>query len=310
MFFFGTPLFAFHVLESLKENGHTILAVVTKPDAVNHGRTTSPPIKKKLCKDTSLQSIPIMQPPKMRDPDFQNTLRSLNADLFVVVMFGKILPSEILYMPRHHCINIHPSLLPKYRGVSPVRTALLNGDTQTGVSIMTLVEEMDAGDVYVQESLPIPSNMNHDQLENALLKLSVQLLLKVLSQLEKNTATLTPQDHTQATFTKKITPQSCHINVNESVSHVHDQIRALSATPGAYVYVQIDGHHKRLKILEAEVIDYPGTQAPKLIIDNNVLIMVIKEGALQLKQVQLEGKKVVNAKAFTCGVSTPSMVIK
>lgn len=307
--FFGTPPFAFYILESLVKEGHTIKMVVTKADAVNHGRTISPPLKKMMNQNPTLKNIPIVQPHKMKDSDFQKALQATKADVFIVVMYGKILPSSVLYMAPYGCINVHPSLLPLYRGASPVRSALLNGDKVTGVSIMKLVEEMDAGDVFVQESIPIPSNMNHDQLEAALLELSAKLLKYVLLHLQKGIKA-EPQDVSKVTFTKKMTQESCKIDVNADIEAIFNQIRALSIRPGAYVYIKIEDVFKRLKILEAEIVTHKKSLEPTLACSKEKVLLTLKQGELLLKKVQLEGKKMMDASAFALGIPFIKYVIK
>lgn len=279
--FFGTPDFAVPVLESLVEEGYDIVAVITQPDKPT-GRNqipTPPPIKLAAQK----LIIPVWQPKSLKDPEFLNSLKpityNLKPDLGIVAAYGKIIPPEILNLPKHGLLNIHPSLLPKYRGPSPVQTALLNGDTETGVTIMKVDEEMDHGPIVANYKLKITSYKSSEEAHTALFKLGADLLIKLLPDYITGKIQLQPQYDSQAIYTHKFTATDGEIKSNESAEQAYNKIRALNPEPGTFVWLKKDEKKLRLKILEAN----------------------LKNKCLEISRVQLEGGKPMALQEFLAG---------
>ncbi len=299
--FFGTSSFAAEVLKQLSRSNNTLVAVVTKPDRLQgrHLHSSFPPVK-----ETALAlSLPLFQPEKASDPAFVEQLLPFNADLFVVVAYGEIIKKNLLDMPRLGCINIHASLLPQFRGAAPMQRALMAGAEETGISIIAMTPEMDAGDILAIESIPVPQEMTLCDLEPQLQALSVKLLLRVIEQLDKGTLKRTPQDHSLATFAPKLTPEEEKIEWTRSAQEIHNQIRALSPTPGAWCQLKLGNELKRLKIKKSIII--PNETAPPgtfLSFGKEGWIIACGKGALKLLQVQLEGKKTMSAEEFTRGL--------
>jgi methionyl-tRNA formyltransferase len=302
--FFGTPEFAAHILEDLVRHKIDIVAIVTKPDRPQGRKLQLLPPAVKSAAERLLPQVPVFQPQKCSTPEFVATLQKFNADLFVFVAYGEIIKQEVLQLPPLGCINVHASILPQYRGASPIRRCLLDGAQETGISIIQLVKEMDAGDVLYTEKLSIPEQMTFKELESALCTMGSRCLLKTLSDFEQGSVTRTPQDHTQATFAHKIPPASYEIDLKKSAREVHNLIRALSPEPGAWLYVTIRGQKKRLKVLISEVCtdedisQAPGTSLPS---PKNTLLVACGKGSIFFHEVQLEGKQKMAISDFLRG---------
>jgi len=302
--FFGTPLFAANVIIYLLQNRVEILAVVTKPDRPQ-GRSRKPShsaVKQQLHK--TYPDIPILQPEKASTSTFVKTLTPFEADLFVVVSYGEIISQELLDLPKYGCINLHPSLLPRYRGAAPIQSALLDGAKETGVTIIEMTSKMDAGDILIQEKVPISEEMNYQELESELCRVGSSSLLKVI-QCYKN-LTKVPQDHTQATYVQKIDPTMTQIDWNHDAGNVHNQIRAFSPYPGAWCYIEIGGQQKRLKVYRSRVQNSIGRSPGEILsFTPQGWCVACKRGALLLLEVQLEGKKRLSIEEFYKGISSP-----
>ncbi|CCB90015.1 methionyl-tRNA formyltransferase [Simkania negevensis] len=309
--FFGTPPFAANVLTYLIDHSIEVTAIVTKPDKPQ-GRSGKPAFS--AVKEVALKkypSIPLYQPEEASDPAFAKRLRSYNADLFIVVAYGEIMKENLLRMPRLRCINVHSSLLPKYRGAAPMQFALLNGDTESGVTIMEMALKMDAGDIISQKIVPIPADMNLEQLESALCQAGCEALLEVIDAFEKGTIVKTPQDHGQATYVKKIDPSMAEMNWTEAATVLHNRIRAFSPKPGAWCIVEINGQPKRLKILRSRVSkNHQGFPGETVQYDKTNWVLACGSDALELLEVQLEGKKRMAIEDFLRGYPNPPQIRK
>lgn len=290
--FFGTPPFAAQIFSYLLDKEVPIVAAVTKPDRPQ-GRSlqVAPSAVKRVCMERGL-SIPLFQPEKASEEPFLKDLAAVHGDLFVVAAFGQILPQKLLSIPPFGCINVHPSLLPKYRGAAPIRRCLMAGETETGVAIQKMVKQLDAGDVIATTSFSIPSEMTFGELEEALCALSKPLLLRVLQQYEEGIPPATPQDPTLATHAPKIEPEEGEIHWKEASEKIHNLIRAFSPRPGAWCWVEEKGGKKRLKILRSRLVDQTG--APGHLLSKEGIIGCGR-GALLLLEVQPEGKKILSA---------------
>ncbi|MBP9841645.1 MAG: methionyl-tRNA formyltransferase [Simkaniaceae bacterium] len=291
--FFGTPQFSADLYTDLVKRGVAIVAVVTKPDKPKgrSGKSLPPPLKEVAC-------CPIFQPEKVSTPEFENLLREIGADLFIVASYGEILKQSTLDIPPLGCINVHTSLLPKYRGAAPIQQAIIEGEVKTGVTIMEMVLQLDAGDILDKEEVVIDPEIDAQELEHLLQKSATIALLRVLDALEKDQVVRIPQDHSKATFVRKITPEFCHINWAKENTKIHQLIRGLSPKPLAWTLL----NGKRLKIQKSRLVE--GSGAPGEMIGNkNHLIIACGLGAIELLEVQLEGRKMMSGKDLLCGLS-------
>jgi len=247
----GTPDFAVPSLEALVRNGYEVAAVVTQPDKPV-GRKQSclkaPPVKEAAI---SLGIKTILQPEKIRTEEFINTLKALRPDLIVTAAYGKILPKTVLDIPRLGCINVHGSLLPKYRGAAPIQWALINGEKVTGITTIFMDEGMDTGDILLMREVEIPPDMTCGELFDILKELGANVLIETLVRLENGTLTRTPQDHSKAVYAPMITKETGLIDWNKSAVEIHNLIRGTNPWPGAYTFYKGD----RMKIWKSTVLD-------------------------------------------------------
>jgi methionyl-tRNA formyltransferase len=286
--FFGTPEFAASILQDLLQHGTNIVAVVTQPDRPR-GRSSAPAYSavKSLISE-SFPKIPVFQPEKSSDPQFLEQLRSLKADLYVVVAFGQILPQKLLDLPPLGSINVHASLLPKYRGAAPIQRCLMAGDRETGVSIQKIVKQLDAGDVIAVAKTPIAFETTLGELKEWLCELSKPLLRSVLQSFEQGIPPAEPQDPTLSTYAPKIEPEEGEIDWTQPAEQIHNLIRAFSPKPGARCWVEQGGEKKQVKILRSKVVAQQGSPG-QLLAERGVI--ACGQEALELIEVQPEGKK-------------------
>lgn len=303
--YFGTPPFAAEVLKFLIENDIEVLAIVTKPDRPR-GRSGKPAFSAvKELATTAYPDIPLYQPDKASTPAFEEEMRKYGADLFVVVAYGEIMKQHLLDLPREGCINLHASLLPKYRGAAPIQFALLDGAKESGVTVIEMVLKMDAGDMLAQERIPIPQSMDCAELEDKLCALGCQTLLRVVRNFPRHNEHKKPQDSSQATYVQKIDPSMAEIDWNQPAETIHNQVRAFSPRPGAWTQVEINGQTKRLKIFKTECVSESGEAGSTHAFTKNEWILYCQEGALSLLEVQLEGKKRLPIHDFLLAFSSP-----
>lgn len=298
--YFGTPAFAAQVLTYLLENNVQVAAVITKPDKPK-GRSAElipTPVKQVAL----AHRLPVHQPGIVSDPAFAPTLAAYDAALFVVVAYGEIIKQHLLDMPKQGCINVHASLLPKWRGAAPIQRSIIHGDKKTGVTIMYMARKMDAGDMIKTVEVEIGPNTTYGQLEEQLCEAGKKALLEVLRQMEKGTVERIPQHHELMTLAPKIELEDCEINWNNSAQSIHDLIRGVNPHPGAWCFVNVKGEKKRLKIHTSEIIQE--NHPPKTLrADKKGLIIGCGEQSLRLLDVQLEGKKVMTSAALLQGIS-------
>ncbi|NGX39642.1 MAG: Methionyl-tRNA formyltransferase [Chlamydiae bacterium] len=307
--FFGTPPFAAQILDALFDSNHEIVGVVTQPDRPR-GRSQKllPPAVKTLVLEKRGQ-CPLFQPEKASTEDVAKALAVLKPDLFVVASYGEIIKENLLSIPLQGSINVHPSLLPKYRGATPIQSALMNGDAETGVTIIEMVLKMDAGDILEVVKTPIGPGETFGELEQRLCALSIPLLLKVIEKIEKGTVKKIKQDETQVTFVKKIINEDRFIDWSKSADRLCNQIHALSPAPGAFCFVEIRGQKKRLMIKRAKSISREGDAGDTLFFAKGEWVIACGNGALSILELQLEGKKALSIKEFTLGFSEPPKII-
>lgn len=302
--FFGTPHFAAEVLNDLLANGVDVVAVVTKPDKPQ-GRSSeliSTPVK--LAAQSHTPPLPVLQPEMVSSPENTPLLEQYRADLFVVVAYGEIIKQHLLDMPKIGAINLHTSLLPKYRGAAPIQHAIIHGETETGVTIMHMAKKMDAGDIIATVKVAIGPDTTFGELEAALCKEGSALLLKVIKAFETGPApSRTPQDHAMATLAPKIELENCKINWTMPAASIHNLIRGVNPYPGAWCNVHVKGQNKRLRIISS----HPSTQAVDappctlLPAPKGSLCVACGTGSLTVLEVQLEGKKAMKADEFMRG---------
>lgn len=294
----GTPDFAVPTLQSLIDRGHEVIGVVTQPDkARGRGKSvTFSPVKEKAME----YNIPVYQPVKARDPEFVDTLKSLAPDVIVVVAFGQILPKSILDIPPFGCINVHGSLLPKYRGAAPVQWAVINGEKVSGVTTMYMAEGLDTGDMILKEEVPLAEDETGGSLYDKLSKVGARLLIKTLDALENGTGVRTPQDDSQAgEYARMLDKKMGKIDFKAPAAVIERLIRGLNPWPSAYTSL----HGKTLKLWKAQVIDkdYEGNVGEIVEITKDCFVVKTGEGALAVKELQLEGKKRMDAGSFLRG---------
>lgn len=299
--FFGTPQFAADVLSFLLQNGVPISAVITKPDRPQ-GRSGAPvptPVKRVA----EQHGIPVYQPVIVSDLDFMPTLEKYQPDLFVVVAYGEIIKQHLLDMPKVGCINLHASLLPKFRGAAPIQRSIIEGEKETGVTIMHMVKKMDAGDMIQTVVVPIEDNTTYGELEAKLCQVGSQALLQTIHDFEQGKITRIPQDHSKATLAPKIELEDCEIFWEQPAQKIHNMVRGVNPHPGAWCYVDVKGEKKRLKVLKTEVrLDLNGQPGQILNYNKNGLVIGCGENALKLIEVQLEGKKAMPTEELVRGI--------
>lgn len=296
--FMGTPDFAVPSLEILLENGYDIAAVVTAPDKPGgrHGMQVS------AVKQCALRhGLPLLQPEKLKNPEFLETLRGLRADLQVVVAF-RMLPEAVWNMPPLGTMNLHASLLPKYRGAAPINWAIIRGEHETGLTTFLLKHEIDTGDLLYQERIVIGENDTAGELHDRMMAQGARLVLRSVQALERGEVQALPQMETEVTHAPKIFTESCRIDFAKPAAQVHNFIRGLSPYPGAWT--ELDG--KTLKILRTEkagiapdeTLPSPGTFVSD---GRNYLKVSTSDGFLQILELQMEGKRRMNVRDFLNG---------
>ncbi len=297
--FFGTSPFARPSLEAILESRHNILAVITQPDR-KKGRNlvvTSPPVKVLALK----HNLKVHQPDRISSPDFIEILKNYKADIFAVVSFGQILKKEVLKIPKHFCLNLHGSLLPKYRGPAPINWVIINGESISGVTVIKMEEKVDRGDILLKKEVKIEPNDNALTLSDKLSKIGAQLLVQALNLIETGKIYFTPQDEQQVTSAPKLKRSDGLINWQEEAVKIHNKTRGLFPWPGTFV----NFNGKILKIVETEIseLEKDIKEDPGTIVDirDEGFIIQTGKGLILIKQVQLEGSRVMSAKQFSLG---------
>ena len=293
--FFGTPNFAIPSLEYILASNHELLSVVTNPDKKSGRglRKQSSPVKV-FCTNRSIDSISFDD---FNDVEACNYLKSLNADLFVVVAF-KILPESVINIPRHGSINLHPSLLPKYRGSSPIQQSILNGDKETGVTIFKLNSKVDSGDVIIQNKCKIQDNIIFSDLYCELAKFGAEALLEAVNLIDQGEFSFLAQNKENISYAFKIEKKDCRIDWFESAHKINNKVRAFSDNPGAFTFL----NSKKVKIFgsKVETLNLDKELSPsECIYADGMLFIGTGEGVLSVKNIQIEGKKNISAKDFS-----------
>ena len=297
---FGTPSFSAGVLTFLITKGIDICAVVTRPDRPKgRSKTPIPPPVKDVAQE---HNIPVHQPEKASESEFTETLQSYEPDLFVVVAYGEILKQRVLDIPKVACINVHTSLLPKYRGAAPVQHAIINGEKETGVTIMHMARKMDAGPIIKTARVSIGANTTCGELEQQLCDIGSKLLLEVIHDFEKGTVEEIPQNDDEATFAPKIELEDCEIHWNKPAEEIHNLVRGVNPYPGAWCTSTVRGQKKRLKIISSTIEKkLSGKPGEILIYGKEGIVVACAHNALRLLEVKLEGKKTISVEDFVHG---------
>lgn len=300
--YFGTSDFALEPLKVLCESGHEVTAVITRPDSKG-GRSLGliqSPVKQFALEKKLL----VLEFDEIKEA--KNQLIELGADLYILCSYGIFLPESILRLAKQYALNIHPSLLPKYRGAAPINWALINGDKYTGVTIQKVSKKMDAGDIVLQKEMPIEVSDNVQSLSIKLSALSGEMLLEVIDSVNDGTIAFRPQDDNQATLARLLIKDDGLINWNKPAAEVHNLIRGVSGWPGAYFFY----HKKRIKVHESLVVEVPEEltkdkdfkPAEVVLADKRRgLVIKCKEGFIRLLVLQAEGKKALDDTAFLVG---------
>lgn len=289
--FFGTQEFGKGILEALiKSSDFEIVAVFTQPDRpVGRKQEIQKSPVKILAEEHGLK---IFQPESLKN----YTMPNLDADLNIVCQYGLIIPQNVLDSAKHRSINIHTSLLPKYRGASPIQSAIINGEKETGVTIMLMDSKMDHGPILAQEKLTIAPNDNYLTLSDKMLPVACELLLKTIREYLAGDIAPQEQNHEQATLCKMFTREDGQIDFNKSAVEIYNQFRGLNPWPGVFTFYD----NKRVKLLNIKPVE-KNIEPGKFVVENGRLFIGCTEGALEIFELQIEGKKSMDAKAFING---------
>jgi len=295
--FFGTSDFAVPSLKKLAQSKHKICLVVTQPDRKKgrHLKLKPSPVKVEAEK----LKIPVHQPGKLSNTDSINLLKKIKADLFVVVAFGQILKSQVLQLPKFYCMNLHGSLLPKFRGAAPINWAVIKGEKTSGVTIIKMNEKMDAGDIILSEKNTISDKDTSLSLSGVLSERGADLLLKAVKLLEKDNVKLKRQDESKVSYAPKLEKENGHIDWKKPAIELHNLARGLMPWPTAFTF----WNKKLLKILRTEIDDRDFKLAPGVIAecsDKGIVVKTVQKN-LVIKELQLEGAKKMEVSSFLRG---------
>ena len=298
--FMGTPDYAAEALRALIRAGHEITAVVTQPDKPK-GRSGEPvPSPVKVC--ASEHGIPVLQPKRIRTPEATEELRKYPADVYVVAAFGQILTQEILDMPPYGCLNIHASLLPKYRGASPIQHVIIEGEEKTGITVMQMDAGIDTGDMLYKKEIPIEAEENYETLHDKLTVLGGEAIVEAIELLEQGKLVPEKQEDSDSCYAPKIAKEMGRIEFSKSAAEIDRLIRGMTPWPSAYTGYQ----GKQLKIWKAvplETYDNKGRSGGEILeVSKNSVIVAAGKGAVEIQELQLEGKKRMTTHDFLLGV--------
>ena len=300
----GTPEFAVPGLKCLSESKHNILAVITQTDKPKgrKGKPCAPPVKR-VAIDAGFH---VIQTDNVNDDLIIERLKELNPDVVVVVAFGQKISSEILYLPKYRCVNVHASLLPKYRGAAPINWAVINGEEETGITTIIMSEKIDAGEMIIQKSLTIDPDETAGELGNRLSRLGAEALLESLMQIETGSVRYIQQNEGLVSLAPKIRKEDGLIDWNQDEKKIHDFVRGMNPRPSAYTSLVKNNLKERIIILKTERDDssdagtanVPGTITD---ISNRGIKTAAKNGIIWIKEVRPEGKRTMSAAAFSRG---------
>ena len=295
--FMGTPEFSLPTLHKLYESDHDVLLVITQPNRPKgRGRESTPPPVKQFALE---KKIPVLQPIKCTNLEIVKTLDALNADVFIVVAFGQILDENLLALPHHFCINLHSSLLPKYRGAAPINWAIINGETETGVTTMKMNAGLDTGDILLSSKVPIRNKDNAQSLHDTLAHQGSSLVMETLNQLDSGSLEVTSQNSDLASYAQKLKKKDGLIEWNQPAVKIHNLVRGLMPWPGAFSFLR----SKRFKICKTETKSCDLTDQPGVIlrISGHGIEVGTQNERIVITEIQPEGKKRMDVKSFLAG---------
>jgi methionyl-tRNA formyltransferase len=297
--FIGAGEIGLPTLRALQTSEHQLVGVVTQPDkpAGRHQKITPPPIGAAV----SGSQISILRPARIKDRQSTEQIRALEPDVIVVMAYGQILPHEVLEIPKIACVNLHASLLPRWRGAAPIQAAIASGDRETGITVMYMDEGLDTGDILLQRKMDILPNDTGETLHDRLAQVAPGSLLEALDLLASGSAPRTVQDNPLATYAPKLKREDGQIDWSESADVIERKIRAFNPWPGAFTKIATETDARcNLKIFAAAIVDLRGKPG-EILRRNNELIVATGKDALSLGEVQLEGKRRMNATQFLRG---------
>ena len=299
--FFGTPDFAVPTLEALFQSRHIVAGVVTQPDRPR-GRghkTTDAPVKALA----AASAVPVLQPPRLRDPAFLDELTALNADVGVVAAYGKILTDQVLAAPKRGLLNVHASLLPRYRGAAPVHRAVIAGERETGITIMRVVQALDAGPMLATVARPIGADETSDDVERDLARLGAALLVGTLDRLALGDVPEIPQLEGQATYARKLTKEDGLVDWSAPAEGIHNLIRGLHPWPHAYTFLD----SRRFILRRSRWTDSPAGAGAGTIVEaaGGRLAVATGSGLIEITELQAEGKRPMTVREFLPGHPLP-----
>ena len=302
--FMGTPEFAVETLQALVENHYNVVAVVTQPDKPvgRHGSVLQPSAVKQYALE---HSLPVLQPEKMKDPTFVEQLRAYNANLQVVVAF-RMLPEVVWAMPEYGTFNVHAALLPQYRGAAPINWAVINGETKTGVTTFFLDHDIDTGRIIMQLPFAIPDDADVEYVYDGLMHLGAEICLQTLDRIvaaDGHPESIPQPETGDLKHAPKIFKETCEVNWQQSAKQVYDFVRGLSPYPGAWTtLVAPDGRETVLKIFRTTKTDRPADKTGSIVADRKHFYIAAADSLLQIDELQLAGKKRMDAAAFLNGM--------
>ncbi|WP_019219187.1 methionyl-tRNA formyltransferase [Bartonella florencae] len=296
--FMGTPSFSVPILNALLDAGHDVVAVYSQPPRPA-GRRGLKLVPSPVQNAAEEKSIPVFTPQTLKTTEQQAQFAALRVDAAIVVAYGLLLPKAILETPRFGCFNAHASLLPRWRGAAPLQRAIMAGDEETGMMIMKMDEGLDTGPIALSRSLPITDTTTTDKLSNKLSYIGAELMIEVLSALEKGQLQLTPQSAEGITYAAKIKKEETRIDWTKSAEFIHRYIRALSPFPGCWCNMNIAGQEERVKILGSRLTTGPSLEIGR--IEPDSLIVHCGQGRLEITHLQRSGGKVLESASFLRG---------
>jgi len=294
----GTPDFSVPGLEALISSGHEVVAVYTQPDRpAGRGRgLQASPVKQKALE----HNIPVLQPVSLKDKEAQDQLKALNADLMVVTAYGLLLPKAVLDAPRLGCINIHASLLPRWRGAAPIQRAILAGDEKTGITIMQMDEGLDTGDMLFVKEYEMAATETGSSLHDVLMSLGAEALSQILPDIAAGTCTARQQNNDDACYANKLSKAEAKINWQDSAKTIERAVRAYNSWPVAYCQYEKNNKTRTLRVWQAEVVSGESSAEVGAVLSESVdgIDVATGDGILRIRQLQVEGKRQMSAADF------------
>lgn len=296
--FMGTPEFAVPSLEMLVREGYEVVAVITQPDKPKGrgNKLTAPPVKEYALS----KGIRVIQPEKVRTPEFEGLLKEIGPDLFVTVAYGRILPKNILAVPSHGCINVHGSMLPKYRGAAPLHWAIINGEQLTGITTMYTDEGMDTGDMLLKKSIEIDPNMTVGELHDPMSLLGAEVLKETILKLKMGTLKRTPQPNAEATYAPIMGKDVGLISWLKTSGEIHNLVRGTNPWPGAYTFYK----GERMRVWKTELIygaDCLANPGTILAVSKDGISVSTGKGLVRIVEIQFDSSRKMTVEGYICG---------